>query len=176
MTEQWISLTNLPAHGREFSFEDQEFWRKIWEEFGGDCDILQPFSATVSFTPQADGCLIRGRLRGAVGISCHRCLEPARMDISEDFDSFEAFEDADAPDGEESFLRNTDNGWEINVFALLREECILAMPEKILCSDTCLGLCPRCGKNRNQERCACGGPDVQSPLAKALRDIKIKNS
>lgn len=176
MTEQWINLTNLPAHGREFSFEDQEFWREIWQEFHDDYEILQPFSATLTFAPQSDGYLIRGRLRGTVATACHRCTEPARVDISQNFDSFEAFEDADVLEGEESYLRNTDNGWELNIFAMLREECLLAMPEKILCRDACLGLCPQCGKNRNLEPCSCSDQETLSPLARALQGVKIKNN
>ncbi len=176
MTGQWISLTNLPAHGREFSFEDQGFWRDIWEEFSGWCEILEPFSARLTISPQADGFLIRGTLRGVISTPCHRCTEPARIDIVQDFDSFEAFEDAEAPEGESTLLRDTDNDWELNVAALLREECLLSLPEKILCSDTCLGLCPQCGKNRNLENCVCSGLDVQSPLARALQGVKIKDN
>jgi uncharacterized protein len=37
----------------------------------------------------------------------------------------------------------------------LREELILAYPEKILCCDDCRGLCPRCGKNLNEGECGC---------------------
>jgi uncharacterized protein len=115
-------------------------------------------------------------LRGTVTAACHRCAEPARVDVSQNFDSFEAFEDADVLEGEESCLRNTDNGWELNIFAMLREECLLALPEKILCRDTCLGLCPQCGKNRNLEHCTCGNREALSPLAQALQGVKIKSN
>lgn len=35
------------------------------------------------------------------------------------------------------------------------EQLQLAIPMKPLCDDTCLGLCPVCGKNRSRESCSC---------------------
>ena len=38
---------------------------------------------------------------------------------------------------------------------LLREQVLLAMPLKAVCSEACKGLCPRCGLYLNGEACAC---------------------
>lgn len=176
MVEHWIGLTHLPATGREFSFEDQGLWRALWQEFRFDFEAITPLLSTLFIVPQADGFLIHGSIKGAVKASCHRCLEEASVDLDHAFDSFEAQEDVEALEGEESHLRATDAGWELNVAGLLWEEFLLAMPEKILCADTCLGLCPHCGKNRNLEQCACCNLDTQSPLARALQGVKIKTN
>ena len=37
----------------------------------------------------------------------------------------------------------------------IREEILLSFPAKILCSDSCKGLCPRCGADLNKEPCRC---------------------
>lgn len=37
----------------------------------------------------------------------------------------------------------------------IREEIILDYPMKPLCKDKCLGLCFKCGKNLNEEKCIC---------------------
>ncbi|MEW6101152.1 MAG: DUF177 domain-containing protein, partial [Candidatus Omnitrophota bacterium] len=37
----------------------------------------------------------------------------------------------------------------------IREEIILEYPIKLLCRPDCKGLCPKCGKNLNQEKCGC---------------------
>jgi len=37
----------------------------------------------------------------------------------------------------------------------IREEILLSFPPKILCSDGCKGLCPRCGADLNRETCKC---------------------
>lgn len=176
MVEHWIGLTNLPAHGREFSFDDQDIWREFWKEFQYDMDIVTPFAAKLNIVPQQDGYLIHGHLGGTVKTVCHRCLEEAEVVIDHDFDAYEAHEDVDLLEDEPSHLRNVDTGWELDVAGLLWEEFLLALPEKILCADTCLGLCPQCGKNRNQESCACNNPGSQSPLARALQGLKIKTN
>ena len=177
MVEHWIELTNLPAHGREFSFEDQDMWLERWQEFHLEVKTMQPIMATVTVFPQGEGYLISGRLTAALKTMCHRCTDDARIELDHSFDTFEAQEDAQSePDGEVSHLRCTDSGWELNIADLLWEEFLLAMPEKILCSDTCLGLCPHCGKNRNQDHCVCSNLDSRSPLAKALQGVKIKTN
>jgi len=176
MVENWIGLTNLPAHGREFSFDDQDVWRELWREFHCEFDAVTPMVSTLTIVPQPDGYLVQGRIVGSVKAVCNRCLEEAVVEIEHEFDTFEAHEDMESEEGEESHLRNTDSGWELNTAALLWEEFLLAMPEKILCADTCLGLCPHCGKNRNLEHCVCSNLDDQSPLARALQGVKIKTN
>lgn len=177
MLEHWIGLMNLPAHGREFSFDDQDMWRELWREFHLEVEATQPLLAAMTIIPQPEGFLITGRLSGVLKTICHRCTEDAHVALDHSFDIFEAREDAMADiEGEESHLRNTDAGWELNVAGMLWEEFLLAMPEKILCSDTCLGLCPHCGKNRNLDHCVCSHADSQSPLAQALQGVKIKTN
>lgn len=176
IAEHWIDVTNLPAHGREFFFEDQDFWQKVWNDPDLDCQLSGPFVAKIVVSPQDNGFLIRGQIQGKVLAVCRRCAETAQLNVQQNFDTFEALEDIHALEGEEVYLQSTDSGWELNIGALLREEILLALPEKILCADTCLGLCPHCGKNKNQENCACCSKDSQSPLAQALRDLKIKTN
>ena len=40
----------------------------------------------------------------------------------------------------------------------VRQYILLAIPQKLLCQEDCLGICPTCGVNRNSESCIC---DVQ---------------
>ncbi|MBA2123672.1 hypothetical protein B9J78_01845 [bacterium Unc6] len=37
----------------------------------------------------------------------------------------------------------------------VREELILDYPIRMLCTPDCRGLCPKCGKNLNEEKCQC---------------------
>lgn len=37
----------------------------------------------------------------------------------------------------------------------VRQTTILSVPLKLLCSEKCVGLCPRCGRNLNSEPCTC---------------------
>jgi uncharacterized protein len=38
---------------------------------------------------------------------------------------------------------------------ILREQVLLALPMQRVCSESCKGICPVCGKNRNETACDC---------------------
>ena len=48
------------------------------------------------------------------------------------------------------------------------QEIQLFLPQKMLCSDDCKGLCPKCGKNLNREKCGCQ-PEVDDRLSALLQ-------
>lgn len=64
-------------------------------------------------------------------------------------------------------------GVEINIPALLWEEFILALPEKILCAPDCKGLCRSCGQNLNAGACACK-PSSLDPRLEKLQGLKMQ--
>ncbi len=57
-----------------------------------------------------------------------------------------------------AFLRDyllQDGQRDVDVTPDLREAVLLNLPANPLCSDLCKGLCPRCGRNLNEELCEC---------------------
>ena len=54
---------------------------------------------------------------------------------------------------------------------ILREQVLLALPMQRVCSETCKGICPSCGKNRNETACDCK-PVVDDRWA-ALRNLEL---
>jgi uncharacterized protein len=81
------------------------------------------------------------------------------------------------PDGEEE--QNDDlyyfTGDHLELTPMLREQLILASPMHPLCSEECLGLCARCGKDLNEGPCRCGEEPTGSPF-QVLRTMKEKLS
>ncbi|MFC1616360.1 DUF177 domain-containing protein [Patescibacteria group bacterium] len=63
---------------------------------------------------------------------------------------------------------------QIDITELLRQEIILQFPLISVCSKSCEGICPKCGKNRNKQKCNCKivehKPEKYYPLAK-LKDL-----
>lgn len=45
----------------------------------------------------------------------------------------------------------------------------LELPTKVLCSEECKGLCPKCGKNLNEGSCSCPAKEVDPRFAKLLQ-------
>jgi uncharacterized protein len=64
----------------------------------------------------------------------------------------------------------------IDIFDMVRQEIILHFPFIQVCSMSCKGLCPECGKNRNTRPCGCKEPE--SETIRPFQDLKkiITNS
>ncbi len=116
---------------------------------------------------------IKGRLQGQVRLCCDRCLAEYPLELDSPFrltavvqDVDTALEDRDALeiDPEDGELLELESPC-LDLSELARQQLLLALPEKRLCRDTCAGLCPHCGVNRNESRCACAQVVVDSPFA-----------
>lgn len=172
MTHKWLSLTDIPVQGREFYFDGAKDREILVREMDQDLRLEDDFQARISILPQKQGLVVHGSLQGGLSSRCFRCLEPARVQLKRDFDLFEEFP-APAPDTEKSdILKFENNQWLVNIFQILREQVILAVPDKILCSADCLGICPECGVNRNISPCTCSQESMDPRLA-VLRQMKI---
>ena len=121
---------------------------------------------------------ITGRLDTNVELSCSRCLEPARIHVSKPFDLF--FRERDEvmfDEDEEVALDDKDTrtafftGTKLAISDILREQILLAIPMKVLCTVDCKGLCPTCGTNLNSGSCSCPAEDF-SPHMDSLLEIK----
>jgi len=104
-----------------------------------------------------DDFLLRGQLRGALESPCSRCLDPAviPVDVPLTVTFAEHEEGTDEGEGDSDDDVVFFEGGEIDLGAELRDEILLAMPLNPLCRDTCKGLCPVCGGNRNSAPCDC---------------------
>jgi hypothetical protein len=65
-----------------------------------------------------------------------------------------------------------DHTLEVDVSPDLRERILLRLPMVARCSESCRGVCPQCGANRNLEDCDCR-PVPFSPIALALDGLKL---
>ena len=119
----------------------------------------------------------RVRVEGSIAVrivhGCDRCLEEYAEELKTGFSLIVELLSPDDP-----LLRKDEHACtaddlgvqyvtepEIDVPQLLRQQVFLALPVKRLCSDECLGLCARCGRNLNRNECTCSGSDVDSPFA-----------
>ncbi len=121
---------------------------------------------------------IAGTLDTTIELMCSRCLEPARVHVAKPFDLFfrerdEAMFDED----EEVELEEEDTrtafftGTKLAIGDILREQILLALPMKALCTVDCKGLCPTCGTNLNFGSCSCPKEEF-SPHMDTLLEIK----
>ena len=94
-----------------------------------------------------------GPLVGRAAMSCARCLKPFELDV--DVEVQELFVPGAAPDGDEYPLESPGS---LDLEPMIRDALLTAMPFSPLCRPDCLGLCERCGGDRNLGECSCAPP------------------
>lgn len=120
-----------------------------------------------------------GHLKAAMEADCDRCLETAQFPVECDFELYyrpveEGYGDEKALDeGEAEMGFYEGDGVELN--DVLREQVLLALPMQRLCAESCKGICPECGQNRNLKECRCE-PSAGDDRWAALRGAPVKRS
>jgi len=120
---------------------------------------------------------IQGRYSVEMIGPCDRCLGSARFPLESGFDLFYrpvsviARDEEVAIDEGESELGFYE-GEGIELEDILREQVLLALPMQRICSENCKGICPVCGKNRNEADCGCKVENADDRWG-ALRKLEI---
>lgn len=140
----------------------------------------------VTVTGQADICLdiIRSEriyyCQGSVDcdgrLTCSRCLVeyPVHFRGEIDFSIQEADEGSVNPDEvPENEMIVAPGAQEIDISQPVGEALLLEVPLKPLCSETCRGICPICGGNKNDKPCDCK-EETEDSRWDGLRDLKAK--
>ncbi len=83
---------------------------------------------------------------------CDRCLASVAMCMNESFEHVVVTETATEQNDSDYLL--TEDAM-LDIAEVVMTDLRLALPSKILCSEDCLGICPRCGTNRNETSCDC---------------------
>jgi uncharacterized protein len=111
-----------------------------------------------------------GRLSGSTVVACRRCLTDVTADVTDEVSALFAEPGLDDAD-EDDVYPLAANARTIDLRSAVREAWLLAAPAFVTCRDECQGLCPTCGADRNQVRCACrdAGPDARWEALRALR-------
>jgi uncharacterized protein len=118
---------------------------------------------------------IKGRMSSTVEAVCDRCLGSARYSIDAPFDLFYR-PDADLPSDDETAI---DEGEAEIAFyrepglileEIISEQVLLHLPMQRICGETCEGICPVCGRNRNEGACGCN-PKPMDDRWSALRNL-----
>jgi uncharacterized protein len=150
-------------------------------DFTGE-DLVQssPLRATGSaeLLAHSDGEIrIRGTYDVEMSAQCDRCLGCAQFPLNSGFDlfyrpvSFIAREEEVEIDEGEAEIGFYEGGG-IELEDILREQVLLALPMQRVCSDVCKGICPVCGKNRNETACDCKVENVDDRWG-ALRKLEL---
>jgi uncharacterized protein len=109
----------------------------------------QPIHADLLFESVMEGILVSGPITVTLSVDCARCLKslrsPFQVDVQELFVSGAGDLDDEYPIADD----------EVDLEPMIRDAVLLNVPFSPLCRPECLGLCERCGGDRNLEECRC---------------------
>ena len=165
------------------------------EELGlteDDAVVRGPLAVSLDLANVEGLVAVTGVLEGTIVRECVRCLKeyevplafsvraafipepksaprhPKRVDPRKARAEVVAAEAEEEPDDQNQYQGN-----HLELAPMLREHVILAAPMQPLCSDDCLGLCARCGKNLNEGLCQCVAEPL-IPTFRVVQDMKRK--
>jgi len=135
----------------------------------GTAELVEESEAQIRF---------RGNYSVEMTAQCDRCLGSARFPLSAAFDLFyrpaseiAREEEIEIDEGEAEIGFYEGRGIELE--DILQEQVVLALPMQRVCSEACKGICPVCGKNRNEAACDCREEPVNDVWG-ALRKLELK--
>lgn len=121
---------------------------------GARFDVVVPEGVDVNIERIAGGFLVDLDLTATVCGPCARCLREVCCEVraeQEEFVPAAAGGWADSESEASPFVEEM----MVDLAGLTREAVVLSMPDRMLCTEGCKGLCPQCGRNLNEGECSC---------------------
>jgi uncharacterized protein len=139
--------------------------------FGGQTYTLEPadIEAAVEVQRAAGGRYFTLRFGGTVAGPCMRCLEDARVPVAVEASEYHA--DRPEAGSEEELASEYVEDDRLDVGRWAHDSLVFALPDKLLSSAECRGLCARCGERLSPDvEHACAEPEPDARWAK-LREL-----
>jgi uncharacterized protein len=157
-----------------------------------DAVVQGPLAVSLDLTNVEGLVAVTGVLEGTIVRECVRCLKeyedplafsvraafipepkspprhPKRVDPRKARAEVVEAEQEEEPDDQYQYQGN-----QLELAPMLREHVILSAPMQPLCSDDCMGLCARCGKNLNEGPCQCAA-EPPIPTFRVVQGMKRK--
>lgn len=110
-------------------------------ELTGDVEAAGEIHNKLTASMAGQDLVVRGAAEVSVKASCARCLK----DVVRRLQAKEI-----------CIVRENVPAREVDITQDIREELLLTLPTRFLCSEECKGLCPGCGADLNVKKCTCG--------------------
>ncbi|MBN1321859.1 MAG: DUF177 domain-containing protein [Thermoleophilia bacterium] len=167
----FVDLNELPLHTGERHERTYSLDIEPVILGGVAYQVLLPEGAIITVDRVVGGFLVGVSAKARVYGPCARCLNEAVVEV---------------PAEQQEFAPTARAGWEdsdlsvfiedlvVDVAGVTREAIVLALPEQLVCSPECKGLCPRCGQDLNLGECSCEAIEGDERWQK-LRELELRD-
>ncbi len=175
-----MRIDDIPESGKtlDFQWDEKHFHDFFSPDDPVELGLAHPLDVHLEIYRQSDHVRITGSVQGALRAACHRCLKPFEWTLDESVDAYlmqapeGMTEDEEIEvDSEEEMDLEFFEGDVIDIDRFVLEQIFLAIPYKLLCSESCRGICPGCGADLNDEECKCKG-GASASLFTVLKGLK----
>ena len=163
-----IIVSEIPEDGIELDLKD---------DIKSDVvSIVSPVKSVMRLVKIEDEVMVKGALTADVELQCSRCLNHFPTRISSQVDVvYHPVKEIVKSEQHELKSAELDTVFYSNDLIetddLLREQLILNLPMKPLCSPDCKGFCPKCGADLNIAGCGCETKETDSRF-EVLKQLK----
>jgi uncharacterized protein len=176
-----IKVDKIPAEGLSIDgLIEQSRLKEMAEEGPLGFVPSGPLEVRGELIKSGPDIFFKGRVKGKMGLSCGRCLEPFSsgfdIPVRSEWRLIPAPSKSSAKKEGVSQIEDLETGLikegVLDLTERILEEVILAIPIQPLCRETCLGLCPLCGENKNTNPCNCKSKEGATPFS-VLKNLKV---
>ncbi len=139
---------------------------------GLDGDVSGPIDVSLEIVRTGEQLQIRGVVQTLLDQRCVRCLAPVQRDLRGELQVVARRQEQRlerATDGEGILYHD---GESLALAGEVREVIVLEIPATPVCRLDCVGLCPRCGADRNAGPCGCPADPGGEPRLKTLEVLR----
>jgi uncharacterized protein len=176
-----VIINNIPDEGLKISLhKDGDWFRDLLPEKEKSDFSIEGIDVFCQAKRIREAVFIDGTLETTVTSNCCRCLEVTHLPVKIDFRyTFLPEKNRAKQQEDELSAEDLEYGYYeddvIDLDNLIFEQVMLQIPIKILCTDTCKGLCPHCGTDLNAADCSCHTEQIDERLA-ALKKFRVVDS
>ncbi|MBI5075016.1 MAG: DUF177 domain-containing protein [Nitrospirae bacterium] len=164
-----IVIPDIPEEGLTVELE---------ETFSIDgCTVSSPVKAQLAVNRTANEVMITGNLSVELEMPCSRCLKDLRQ--AQDLPVSVVYHPAEEIGSDKHGLHDDEmdmgfyTGEELDLQELIREQVLLSIQMKPLCTEDCKGICPKCGIDLNTGTCTCVQKEID-PRLEVLKKLLDK--
>ncbi|MEG0250193.1 MAG: DUF177 domain-containing protein [Peptostreptococcus sp.] len=124
-------------------------------EFSGiEYNLISPIHLAGKVSKTGRNCLLEAEVDFAFKASCGRCLADIEVPVKYNIDAYLMKEDYDESEFEDIDVFKIDSS-DVNLMDIINSTLSFNMPQRLLCSEYCKGICSGCGVDLNTENCKC---------------------
>lgn len=152
-----IQITGLSDGIHRYQFAVNSAELTLGEDFDGDVAVeavLDKSSTQI---------LLTASITATARFTCDRCVSPFSQSLRSGYSMVYVSEGIETQHLDPAEVQVISAGLHmIDIAEDVRQTVLLSVPLKVLCKETCKGLCPLCGTNLNEQTCTCSDTEIDS--------------